>query len=220
MELERIVAKHRLRDRKFRHDAAYRRAKKEQYAGRAVYKLEEIDAKFHLFKPGGRVLDLGCWPGSWLQFVAPKIGPQGLGVGVDLKAVSIELPDHIQTLEGDVFKLKPEAFRKKFGAFTTVISDMAPQTSGDRPGDQHGSEELFLRALQIAQACLKPGGHFTAKIFQGPRFPMILKSMKDSFQEANAFRPASTRTGSFEQYMVGRGLRASAQVDEASNSDR
>ncbi|MGB1700797.1 MAG: SAM-dependent methyltransferase, partial [Nannocystaceae bacterium] len=152
------------------------------------------------------------WPGSWLQFVAPKIGPEGLGVGVDLKAVSIDLPDHIQTLEGDVFKLKPEAFTKKFGAFSVVISDMAPQTSGDRPGDQFGSEELFLRALEIARGCLRPGGHFAAKIFQGPRFPEILRAVKDSFQEAKAFRPASTRAGSFEQYLVGRGLKASAQA--------
>lgn len=213
------MAKHRLRDRKFRHDAAYLRAKKEQYAGRAVYKLEEIDDKFHLFKPAGRVLDLGCWPGSWLQYVAPKIGPEGLGVGVDLKAVSIALPPHISTFEGDVFKLKPEAFRKKFGAFTVVISDMAPHTSGDRPGDQHGSEELFLRAIEIARACLRPGGHFTAKIFQGPRFPQILRTMKETFQESKAFRPASTRTGSFEQYMVGRGLRTSARVVTEGDAD-
>ena len=76
-----------------------------------------------------------------------------------------------------------------------------------------------MRALEIAQACLKPGGHFAAKIFQGPRFPMILTSMKDSFQEAKAFRPASTRTGSFEQYMVGRGRRASAQLNDPPDSD-
>ena len=159
------MAKHRLRDRKFRHDAAYRRAKKEQYAGRAVFKLEELDAKFRLFKAGGRVLDLGCWPGSWLQFVAPRIGEEGLAVGVDLKAVTIDLPEHVHTFEGDVFKLRPEAFVKKFGAFTAVISDMAPHTSGDRAGDQHGSEELFLRALTIARGSLRPGGHFAAKIF-------------------------------------------------------
>lgn len=208
-----VVAKHRLRDRKFRHDAAYRRAKKEQYAGRAVFKLEELDAKFRLFKAGGRVLDLGCWPGSWLQFVAPRIGEEGLAVGVDLKAVTIDLPEHVHTFEGDVFKLRPEAFVKKFGAFTAVISDMAPHTSGDRAGDQHGSEELFLRALTIARGSLRPGGHFAAKIFQGPRFPEILAEMRGLFQEAKAFRPPSTRSGSFEQYLVGRGLRSSALLD-------
>lgn len=208
------MAKHRLRDRKFRHDAAYRRAKKEQYAGRAVYKLEEIDQKFRLFKPGGRVLDLGCWPGSWLQYVVPKIGAEGLAVGVDLKAVTVEFPDNVHTFEGDVFKLRPSAFEKKFGAFTTVISDMAPHTSGDRAGDQHGSEELFLRALTIARGCLRPGGHFAAKIFQGPRFPEILRTMKDTFQEAKAFRPASTRAGSFEQYLVGRGMRPGAALTD------
>ncbi len=202
-------AKHRLSDKKRRHDAAYRRAKREQYAGRAIYKLQEIDKRFRLIRHGARVLDLGCWPGSWLQHAAERVGPEGRCIGIDLREVEIALPDTVHTMVGDVFKLKPSALAKRYGPFDVVISDMAPNTTGDRVGDQWGSEELYLRALEIAEQTLRPGGHFVAKVFQGGRFPDLLQRTRAAFQEVKAFRPPSTRAGSFEQYIVGRGLRAS-----------
>lgn len=200
----------RLGDRRARHDAAYRRAKQDDYAGRAIYKLEEIDAKFRLIKPGARVLDLGCWPGSWLQYVSERAGEQGRAVGIDLRPVEIALAETVTTIVGDVELLKPEVLARKYGPFDVVLSDMAPHTTGDRGSDQWGSEELFLRALTIAQATLRPGGHFAAKVFQGGRFGELLGEVRRKFQEAKAFRPKNTRRGSKEQYIVGRGLRASA----------
>lgn len=202
-----MSTKRKLDDRRARHDPAYQRAKQSGYAGRAVFKLEELDQRFRLFKRGSRVLDLGCWPGSWLQYAAERVGEDGALVGVDLKEVEIALPTTVATFVGDVDKLRPEVLVKRFGHFDVVISDMAPHTTGDKAGDQHGSEELFLRALEIATGSLRPGGHFAAKVFQGPRFPELLRSVKSSFQEHKAFRPKNTRTGSFEQYVVGRGFR-------------
>lgn len=207
------MSRPKLNDRRARHDPAYQRAKQSGYAGRAIFKLEEIDARFRLFKRGGRVLDLGCWPGSWLQYACEKVGDQGTLVGVDLKEVEIALPDNVQTFVGDVDKLRPEALRKRFGEFDVVMSDMAPHTTGDRAGDQHGSEELFLRALEIARGVSRPGAHFAAKVFQGPRFPELLRAVKDAYQEHKAFRPKNTRAGSFEQYIVGRGLRPPRRGD-------
>ncbi len=198
-----------LGDRRSRHDAAYRRAKQENYAGRAIYKLEEIDEKFRLLKPGARVLDLGCWPGSWLQYIAQRVGTQGRVVGIDLRPVEIALPEHVTALEGDVEKLKPGVLTRRFGDFDVVLSDMAPQTTGDRESDQWKSEELFLRAVDVATASLRPGGHFAAKVFQGGRFGELLRLVRRKFQEGKAFRPKNTRQGSIEQYIVGRGLRAS-----------
>jgi 23S rRNA (uridine2552-2'-O)-methyltransferase len=202
------MARKKLGDRSARHDQAYRRAKEENYAGRAVYKLEEIDKRFRLLKRGAKVLDLGCWPGSWLQYAAKRVGEDGALVGIDLKPVGIALPDNVVTIEGDVELLKPSALARKYGPFDVVLSDMAPHTTGDRGSDQFKSEELFIRALEIATATLRTGGHFAAKLFQGPRFGDLVQEVRRKFQETKPFRPQNTRSGSIEQYVVGRGLKA------------
>lgn len=196
-----------LSNRSARHDPAYLRAKKEKFAGRAVYKLEELDQKFRLFKHKSNVLDLGCWPGSWLQYVTRKVSEESTIVGVDLKEVEIALPAHVETLVGDVFKIKPEGFVERYGHFNIVISDMAPNTTGDVDGDVYRSEELFLRALEIAKGTMKPGGHFAAKVFQGERFHELLTEVRANFQEGRGFHTKNTRRGSRERYIVGRGLR-------------
>lgn len=198
-----------LSDKAARHDPAYLRAKKEKYAGRAVYKLQEIDQKFRLLKPGRKVLDLGCWPGSWLQYIVKKVGDDTTIVGVDLNETEIALPANVEVLVGDVFKLKPENFVKRFGPFDVVLSDMAPNTTGEADGDVFRCEELFLRSLEIATESLRPGGHFAAKVFQGSRFEELIAEVKRCFSETRGFHTKSTRRGSRERYIVGRGLRAS-----------
>jgi 23S rRNA (uridine2552-2'-O)-methyltransferase len=197
-----------LGDKRNRHDPAYLRAKRDNYAGRAVYKLEELDKRFHLIKPGMQILDLGCWPGSWLQYAAQKAGPEAKLIGIDLDAVEIALPDTVQTIVGDVTKLKPARLLERYGRFDLVLSDMAPNTTGIKDYDIPTSEDLFSRALDIATAVLRIGGHFCAKVFQGGRFPELLRETELRFQECRAFRPDHTRKASREQYIVGRGLRA------------
>ncbi|MCA9683199.1 MAG: leukotriene A4 hydrolase C-terminal domain-containing protein [Myxococcales bacterium] len=137
-----------LGDKRNRHDPAYLRAKRENFAGRAIYKLEELDKRFRLIKPGGRVLDLGCWPGSWLQYAVRKTGPEGVLVGVDLEAVEIALPDNVKTFVGDVNKLRLDKLVERYGPFDVVLSDMAPNTTGNKDFDIPTSEDLFLRALE------------------------------------------------------------------------
>ncbi|MEE9386916.1 MAG: RlmE family RNA methyltransferase [Nannocystaceae bacterium] len=202
------MAKNKLNDRRGRHDAAYLRAKAERYAGRAIYKLQEIDRKFRLIRRGSRVLDLGCWPGSWLQYLARKVGPDGFVLGLDLKEVELEFPDHVSARVGNVEKLQCDALLRRFGAFDAVVSDMAPNTSGVRYADQWGSEELFLCALRVANQVLRPGGHFVAKVFQGGRFPELLAGVRGDFEACKPFRPEGTRPGSIEQYIVGKRRRA------------
>jgi 23S rRNA (uridine2552-2'-O)-methyltransferase len=200
-----------LDDRAGRHDAAYRRAKGEGWASRAVFKLGEIDDKLRILRPRQRVLDLGCWPGAWMQYAAGKVGEEGLVVGIDLRDVELALPAHVLSAVGDVTCLDPAVLVERFGTFDVVLSDMAPHTTGNRLTDQWRSEELVLAALGIAQAVLRPGGHFVVKVFQGGRFGELLNAVRAAFQEGRAIRPASTRAGSVEQYLVGRGLRVGAR---------
>lgn len=203
-----MAARKGLGDKKNRHDPAYLRAKRENYAGRAIYKLEEIDKRFRLIKQGSRVLDLGCWPGSWLQYAVRKAGDEATLVGVDLKPVELALPSNVKTIAGDVMKLKLDRFVERYGRFDVVLSDMAPNTTGNKDFDIHTSEELFLRALEIATASLRIGGHFCAKVFQGGRFPELLREVETRFQQGRAYRCANTRKQSREQYIIGRGLKA------------
>jgi 23S rRNA (uridine2552-2'-O)-methyltransferase len=198
-----------LGDKKNRHDPAYLKAKRENFAGRAVYKLEEIDRKFRLIKPKMAILDLGCWPGSWLQYAVKRTGDEATLVGIDLQAVELALPSNVQTFVGDVTKLKLERLVERFGRFDLVLSDMAPNTTGNKDFDIPASEDLFLRALDIASATLRIGGHFCGKVFQGGRFPELLREVEGRFQQGRAYRCETTRKQSREQYIIGRGLKAS-----------
>ena len=211
-----------LGDRGARQDSAYKRAKAEGYAGRAVYKLQEIDKRFRLLARGRRVLDLGCWPGSWMQYTAGRVGEDGRVVGLDLREVEIALPSTCKSFVGDVDEVDPKALLEKFGVFDVVLSDMAPNTSGDSGTDRLRSEMLFSRALYIATVVLRPGGHFAAKVFQGGGFPQLLKDVRAAFSECKPLHTKGTRTGSPEHYIVGRGLRRTvdpdAEVDESAQA--
>ena len=97
------MSRPKLNDKSARHDPAYLRAKRENYAARAIYKLEEIDQRFRLLRPGMRVLDLGCWPGSWMQYAAEKVGDAGVVYGIDLRPVSVSFPANVQHAVADVW---------------------------------------------------------------------------------------------------------------------
>lgn len=199
-----------LGDKSARHDAAYRRAKQEGFAARAVYKLEELDRRFHLLAPGRRVLDLGCWPGSWMQYAGQRVGEEGLVVGIDLRPVELALPPWCEAFVADVETLDPRTLVERFGAFDVVLSDMAPKTIGDATTDRIRSEALFERALEIALHVLRPGGHFAGKVFQGGGFAGLLARVREGFSQSKPFHTKSTRAGSAEHYLVGQGRRASA----------
>ncbi len=189
-----------LRNLKGRHDVYYQRAKKEQFAARSVYKLQEIDQRFGLFRPGQRVLDLGCRPGSWLQYAAQRT--HGTLVGLDRQPLQVVIPG-ARLLVGDVFEIDAATLRGELSGFDVVLSDMAPDTTGVRHLDQARSEALFERALDLAEALLGPGGHFVGKLFQGPDWNRLLGRLRARFGETRTVKPESSRKDSIEQYVVG-----------------
>jgi 23S rRNA (uridine2552-2'-O)-methyltransferase len=201
----------RLDDRGTRHDRFHQKAKREGFLARAVYKLEEIDDKHKIFEPGMyRVLDLGCAPGSWLQYAEKKIGDRAVLVGMDRAPVP-GAPPRARVVVGDVLDIDIKELCGDVPAFDVVLSDMAPDTSGIRSMDQARSEALFERALQIATLVLAPGGNFVGKLFQGPDFKKLNETVRAQFVTAKSVKPASSRQISIEQYVIGKGFRPDAQ---------
>lgn len=198
-------ARTRLGDKSVRHDRFHGRAKDAGFRARSVYKLEEIDQAIKLFQPGDRVCDLGCAPGSWLQYARSRIGERGAMVGIDRVAIP-GIPG-ARLLVGDVFTVTPAELLGELGNFDVVMSDMAPDTTGIRHVDQSRSEALFERALELACATLAPGGHFIGKIFQGPEFQTLIAACRARFSSVKMMKPASSRQISIEQYITASGFR-------------
>jgi len=190
-----------LRDRSHRHDVFHRRAKQQGFVARSVFKLEEIDQKFRLLRRGMRVLDLGCRPGSWLQYASGVVGTEGALVGIDRTPLDKPVPG-ARIVVGDVFAVSTDELRGELEAFDVVLSDMAPDTSGVRSLDQARSEGLFERALEVAELTLSKGGHFVGKLFQGPDWQRLLKRAREGFGEVRTIKPAGSRKESIEQYVV------------------
>ena len=193
-----------LGDRERRHDAYFKKAKQEGYAARAVFKLEEIDRRHHLLKQGARVLDLGCRPGSWLQYALKKCGEGAQLVGVDRTPLDINLP-RCRMIVGDIYDVPVSELVGDLGGFDVVLSDMAPDTSGIRSADQARSEALFERAMWIAEQTLVAGGNFVGKIFQGPDFQKLIKQARGNFTTVQSVKPDSSRKESIEQFIVALG---------------
>jgi 23S rRNA (uridine2552-2'-O)-methyltransferase len=200
-----------LRDRSHRHDVFHRRAKQQGFVARSVFKLEEIDLKYRLLRPGGRVLDLGCRPGSWLQYAAGIVGPNGALAGIDRTALDKPIPG-ARVVVGDVFTVTIEELKGPLEAFDVVLSDMAPDTTGVRSLDQARSEGLFERALEIAELTLAKNGHFVGKLFQGPDFKKLTETVRARFTSQKTAKPASSRQISIEQYVIGKGFRGQAAL--------
>jgi len=195
-----------LDDRRTRRDAFHQKAKREGFLARAVYKLEEIDGKHAIFKSGQRVLDLGCAPGSWLQYAGQRVGGGGALVGLDREPLRQAVPN-ARIVVGDVATITVAELRGELPGFDVVLSDMAPDTSGIRSMDQARSEALFERALDIAIEVLTPGGNFVGKLFQGPDFKRLIERVRARFDTAKTAKPASSRQISIEQYVIGKGFK-------------
>jgi len=189
-------------------DHYFRRAKREGFAARSVYKLEELDRRHRLLAPGQRVLDLGCAPGSWLQYAAQRVGPQGRVVGVDVQPVTVPLPPQARAIQADVFELAPRDLLGDAGLFDRVLSDMAPRTSGIRGADAARSAQLALRALALAETVLRPGGTLLVKVFQGAQLDELREAFRRSFARVSIAKPKASRSESVEVYLLGEDKRA------------
>jgi 23S rRNA (uridine2552-2'-O)-methyltransferase len=190
-----------------RPDRFTREAKERGFPARSVFKLESIDKKVGLFRKGQRVLDLGAAPGSWSLYAAERIGAQGKLLAVDLSPLAQAPPGTVTFRQGDALSIDNTDLAL-FAPYDLVLSDMAPSTTGTREADQARSFELFIRALDVAGALLRPGGKFVGKIFMGPDFPEAKKRVKALFDAERTIRPEGTRDSSFEIFVVGLGRRA------------
>jgi 23S rRNA (uridine2552-2'-O)-methyltransferase len=191
--------------RKLWQDHYSRKAKKEKFPARSVYKLQEIQRRYNLIKKEDKVLDLGCFPGSWLLLAANLTGTKGRVVGIDLQPVTTKLPAHVRVYTADILTLNNDIFRSEGQDFNVVISDMAPATSGNKHVDNARSFNLCLAALATVQDVLIFGGSFVCKIFQGEDFKAFSDSVKGSFNKTSIFKPQSSRKASREIYIIGLG---------------
>ncbi|MBQ7585679.1 MAG: RlmE family RNA methyltransferase [Desulfovibrionaceae bacterium] len=185
-------------------DHYFLKAKQENYPARSVYKLQELDAKFKLIKPGSTILELGAAPGSWSLFAAKKIGSKGKIVACDLKPIDCSLPPQVHFFQENVFELSPNfaATLQDLGPFDLVLSDMAPSTTGSRFTDQVRSYELAYQAFTLACQYLKPEGHLVVKIFMGPEAQSLLQDLRKAFAHVKPFKPKSSRSESKEIFFT------------------
>src|SRR5467141_2695575 len=146
-------------------DRFWRKAKKEGLRARSAFKLDEIQPRLHVLRPGGRVLDLGAAPGGWCQIAAREIGPKGIVLGVDLEPIPA-LPAPAQTWGADAFspELLDRVRKEGRAPYDAVLSDLAPKTSGVRSADEARSLELAGRALGLSLEVLNPSGFFVVRV--------------------------------------------------------
>ncbi|MFP3867821.1 MAG: RlmE family RNA methyltransferase [Desulfobacteraceae bacterium] len=180
-----------------------RQAKREHFVSRAVYKLKAVDEKYQLFRPGQRVLDLGCSPGSWLQYLGPRVGRQGLVVGVDRQTPVIDMVPPLYFISGDLEDLDLDQIKALSPEFDAILSDLAPATTGIRDVDHQRSMHLARLAWHWAQELLRPGGHFLVKVFEGPDFSELVKQVRPHFARTHIVKPAASRSESREIYLLG-----------------
>lgn len=187
-------------------DHRTRAAKAQGFPARSVFKLEEIDRRVQLFRPGQRVLDLGAAPGSWTLYAAERVGKGGRVLAVDLQEMKQPFPANVTELQADALSLE-EAALAQAGPYDVVLSDMAPATSGNKVSDQARSFELFMRALDVALALGKPGSSFVGKLFMSGDFQAARQAVRDRYDKEQTIRPSGTRSVSSEVFLVGTGKR-------------
>lgn len=182
------------------------RARKEGYPARSVYKLQEIDRRVRLLRPGAKVLDLGAAPGSWSLYAAERVGASGLVIGVDREPVRVAPTANLRFLQMDIEALNADSLGDTT-TFDVVLSDMAPKTSGQRQSDQFQSFELYMHALRVAGQRLAAGGQFVGKIFQGQEFQQARTETQRLFRQVRIIKPEASRDESYEIFLFGSGLK-------------
>jgi 23S rRNA (uridine2552-2'-O)-methyltransferase len=186
-----------------RKDAAYRAAQKEGFRSRAAIKLQEIDGRYRILRPGQRVVDLGAWPGGWLQVAAVAVGPRGLVVGVDLAPIEDLGLANVRTFVGDVADPDVRTLVRDAvgGRADLVLSDLAPKLSGVKVADRERHLALVAVALDYAVELLDDRGRLVIKLFGGVEAEAT-KLLDSRFGAVHKHRPSATRKGSSELYAI------------------
>ena len=202
-------------------DEYYNRAKQEGYRTRSAYKLKQLDDAAGLFGHGNTVVDLGAAPGGWLQVAAEEVGETGTVVGVDFQRIDDLEADTVETIRGDMTDEETkERLRDRIGAegADVVISDMAPDMTGEYSVDHARSVHLARQALEVALELLPAGGDFAAKVFDGRDVDGLREDIDAEFEYVRTVHPDASRDASSELYLVGK-HRITAPVAEGEEFD-
>ena len=184
-------------------DPYYRRAKSEGYRSRAVYKLFQISKRYKLIKEGAVIVDLGAFPGGWIQGASFLVGKEGYVLGIDLKKIDPFTQPNVKTMVGDLTKLEVSEIIKRLPRRPDVIiSDMSPNISGVWELDHIKQIDLAKKSLEIGIKLLNKGGNFLVKVFQGELFNNFHNDVKSKFSYTKIVKPKATRKRSSEVYIV------------------
>ena len=199
-----------------RKDAYHQRAKREGFRSRAAYKLEELQRDHRLIRAGDRVVDLGCWPGGWMQVAAEIVGERGRVVGIDV-AETPPLPnENSVAFQGDLAEpAVPQRILDALGGpADVVLSDAAPKLTGVRATDR-AREEALLEAIEaIVPRLLRREGSLVAKLFDGPEATALVSRLRKRFASVKVTKSQATRKGSSEKYLIAKGFTCEAsEVD-------
>jgi 23S rRNA (uridine2552-2'-O)-methyltransferase len=191
-------------------DHYFNKAKSENFLARSVYKLEEIDEKYKILKPGMFVVDFGYHPGSWIQYSSRIVGDEGRVVGIDIRDVNKKLSGvkNVRVYQKDIFDIHDLKQLDVDGPFDVVLSDMAPNTTGIKSLDQDRSLNLVESVFGLLPKFLKPGGNFVIKVFDSQHAQDFLRAQKNLFSEFHYLKPKSTRSVSKEFFVIGKNFKA------------
>ena len=191
-------------------DHYFDKAKRENYLARSIYKLEEIDQKYKVIKPGNLVVDFGYYPGSWIQYTSKIIGDEGRVVGIDIQEVNKKLSGvkNVRVYQKDIFNIADLSQLDVSEQFDVVLSDMAHSTTGIQSLDQIRSLNLVESVIGLLPKFLRPGGNFVIKVFDSQMAQNYLKEQKSRFNEFHYLKPKSTRSVSKEFFVIGKHFKA------------
>lgn len=198
--------------RRWNDDPYTKRARREGYLARSVFKLEEIDRRERLLETALRILDLGAAPGSWSQYCLKKIRSPDLKIwAIDL--VPLKISDkRLQFVQADVRNFQIEDLVPQH-SMDLVLSDVAPKTTGISTVDTEASFELSARALEIASLALRPQGSFVTKLFMGDSFELFHDELNKRFEQINLLRPEGSRKHSREIFFIAKRLKVSSKSE-------
>ncbi len=191
-----------------RKDSFHSRAKRAGYRSRAAYKLLELAQRYELIARGDHVVDLGAWPGGWLQVAAQLAGPRGIVVGVDLQAIEPVGNSCVSSITGDAREsvVQDQILKRSAGRVDVLLSDMSPKLTGVRTRDAAAANELARSAIAVADRILRPNGRLLVKIFTTPDTEQLTAIVRQRFRTVKLTKPEATRKASAELYIVGVGF--------------
>jgi 23S rRNA (uridine2552-2'-O)-methyltransferase len=179
----------------------FKKAKQEQYLARSVYKLKEIDNRHRLTRKGIRVLDIGCSPGSWSQYLLERIGP-GRVFGIDSAGAPKISDSRFTFIKTDIRSMDPGDLKSRVGTVDLLVSDACPNTSGNKFMDGQRSIEIVRLVFYLSEALLASGGSVVAKVLMGEDVGEFVQNLGQDFEKVILCKPKASRKESRETFIV------------------